>query len=92
MSSGLRIKTPQDPDRRPIYGAFFWINDDGIFPVPRDAYYMAGSGGQTTLIIPIIPSHNLVVVRLGHYEVAAPGAASFRKALALLMQAVPKSD
>src|SRR6267378_23546 len=76
-------------DGRPIYGAFFWINGDGTFPVPKDAYYMAGAGGQTTLII---PSHDLIVVRMGHYKGAAPGAASFRKALALLMQAIPKSD
>ena len=50
---------------------------------------MAGAGGQTTLII---PSHDLVVVRMGHYKGAAAGAASFRRALALLMRAVPKSD
>ena len=50
---------------------------------------MAGAGGQTTLIV---PSHDLIVVRMGHYKGTAPGAASFRKALALLMQAIPKSD
>ena len=47
---------------------------------------MAGAGGQTTLII---PSHDLVVVRLGHFKGSTPGAARFRKALALLMEAVP---
>jgi hypothetical protein len=47
---------------------------------------MAGAGGQTTLII---PSHDLVVVRMGHYKGSTPGAASFKKALALLMDAVP---
>jgi CubicO group peptidase (beta-lactamase class C family) len=74
-------------DRRPIYGAFFWLNGDGRFPVPRDAYYMAGAGGQTTLII---PSHDLVVVRLGHYRGDAAGASGFHKALALLMDVVPR--
>jgi CubicO group peptidase (beta-lactamase class C family) len=73
-------------DERPIYGGFFWINGDGSYPVPTDAYYMAGAGGQTTLII---PSHDLVVVRLGHYRGASAGGASFRRALALLMEAVP---
>lgn len=73
-------------DERPIYGGFFWINGDGTFPVPRDAYYMAGAGGQTTLIV---PSHDLVVVRLGHYRGANAGGASFRKALALILEAVP---
>jgi CubicO group peptidase (beta-lactamase class C family) len=75
-----------EADRRPVYGAFFWINGTDTFPVPRDAYYMAGAGGQTTLII---PSHDLVVVRMGHYKGEGAGAQSFRKALALLMEAVP---
>ena len=73
-------------DGRPIYGAFFWINGEGAFPVPRDAYYMAGSGTQIALII---PSHDLVVVRLGHYRGGGPGFQSLHRALALLMDAVP---
>jgi len=75
-----------EADKRPIYGAFFWRNGAGAFPVPREAYYMSGAGGQTALII---PSHDLVVVRLGHFKGSGPGTASFRKALALLMEAVP---
>src|SRR5262249_20031548 len=78
-----------EADKRPIYGAFFWINGEGGFPVPKDAYYMAGAGGQTTLII---PSHDLVVVRLGHFKGSAPGAEAFKKSLALLMEAVPKKN
>lgn len=74
-------------DKRPIYGGFFWINGDGTYPVPKEAYYMSGAGGQTTMII---PSHDLVVVRLGHYKGSSPGGASLRKALALLMEAVPR--
>ena len=35
-------------DKLPIYGGFFWINGLGQYPVPRDSYYMAGAGGQTT--------------------------------------------
>jgi CubicO group peptidase (beta-lactamase class C family) len=75
-----------EADGRPIYGGFFWINGDSVFPVAQDAYYMAGAGGQITLII---PSHQLVVVRLGHYKGSSVGLASFKKALALLMEAVP---
>ena len=52
-------------DRRPVYGGFFWINGDGRFPVPPEAYFMAGAGGQFTLIV---PSHDLVVARLGHFS------------------------
>jgi CubicO group peptidase (beta-lactamase class C family) len=75
-----------EADKRPIYGGFFWINGDGVFPVPKEAFYMSGAGGQTTLII---PSHDLVVVRLGHYKGSEAGEESFKQALALLMEAVP---
>ena len=47
---------------------------------------MAGAGGQYTLII---PSHDLVVVRLGHYKGDAAGTESLKNALALLIKAVP---
>jgi CubicO group peptidase (beta-lactamase class C family) len=77
-----------EADKRPIYGAFFWLNGADTFPVPRDAYYMSGAGGQTALIV---PSHDLVVVRLGHFKGSQPGSAAFKRALALLMEAVPGS-
>jgi len=77
-----------EADGRPIYGGFFWINGTGSFPVPRDAYYMSGAGGQTTLIV---PSHDLVVVRQGHYRGARSGGRALRNALALLMEAIPPS-
>ncbi len=74
-------------DGRPVYGGFFWINGTETFPIPKEAYYMAGAGGQYTIMI---PSHDLVVVRLGHYKGASPGEEALGKALALLMEAVPK--
>jgi len=76
-----------EADKRPIYGGFFWINGDGRFPVPTEAFYMSGAGGQTTLII---AAHDLVVVRLGHYKGSEAGDKSFKKALAILMEAVPR--
>jgi CubicO group peptidase (beta-lactamase class C family) len=75
-------------DGRPIYGGFFWINGNETFPIPREAYYMAGAGGQYAIVI---PSHDLVVVRLGHYKGASPGEEALGRALALLMEAVPRS-
>ena len=78
-----------EADGRPIYGGFFWINTTGTFPVPRNAYYMSGAGGQTTLIV---PSHDLVVVRQGHYAGAGAGGRALRNALALLMEAIPASE
>lgn len=74
-------------DQRPVYGGFFWINGDGALPVPKDAYYMAGAGGQYTVII---PTHDLVVVRLGHFKGEAVGSADLNQALALLVDAVPR--
>lgn len=45
-----------------IYGSFFWLNAGGQYPdVPRDAYGAQGFQGQ---YIYILPSQNLVVVRL----------------------------
>jgi CubicO group peptidase (beta-lactamase class C family) len=73
-------------DGRNIYGGFFWLNTDGRFAVPKDAYFMAGAGGQYTFII---PSHGLVVARLGRYAGARLAEASLNRALALLIEAVP---
>ena len=73
-------------DHRPVYGGFFWINGAHRFPVPMDAYWMEGAGGQYTLIV---PSHDLVVVRLGHYKGEEAGTESLENALVLLMRAVP---
>jgi CubicO group peptidase (beta-lactamase class C family) len=75
-----------EADHRPVYGGFFWLNGDAQYPVPKESYYMSGAGGQTTLVI---PSHNLVVVRLGHFKGSEPGEESLKKSLALLMEAVP---
>ena len=75
-----------EADKRPIYGGLFWLNGDGKIPVPKEAFYMSGAGGQTVLIM---PSHNLAVVRLGHYRGETPGGVALRKALQILMEAVP---
>jgi CubicO group peptidase (beta-lactamase class C family) len=83
-----RLAPAWQADGRPIYGGFFWLNGDGRFAVPENAYFMAGAGGQYTLIV---PSHDLVVVRMGHYRGQNPGTAALNQALALLMRAVPAS-
>ncbi|MEZ5287737.1 MAG: serine hydrolase [Vicinamibacterales bacterium] len=73
-------------DGRPVYGAFFWINGDGAWPIPREAYSMNGAGGQ---IVWIIPSHDLVVARLGNFKGAAHQRSTLGRALEILMAAVP---
>jgi CubicO group peptidase (beta-lactamase class C family) len=75
-----------EADNRRIYGGFFWLNGESAFAAPKDAYYMSGVGGQTTLIV---PSHDLAVVRLGHYKGSGPGGRALRKAVAILMEAIP---
>jgi hypothetical protein len=49
---------------------------------------MAGAGGQNTFII---PSHDLVVVRMGHFRGAAAGRKTLNAAFTHLMAAVPSS-
>lgn len=80
------LAEPWIKDGRPIYGGFFWINGDGGRPIPKEAYMMLGAGGQSTTII---PSHDLVVVRLGHYKAARAGGEALDNAYKLLMEAVP---
>ena len=81
------VRTPAPAWPQPVYGAFFWLNRTQSWPVPQDAYFMAGSGGQYTIII---PTHDLVVVRLGHYKGVEQGTRALRLALELLLQAVPQ--
>lgn len=75
-------------DGREIYGGFFWINGEEQFPIPKDAYFMAGAGGQLTFII---PSHDLVVVKMSHYKGSAESGADLSEAFKILMKAVPPS-
>lgn len=70
-------------------GGLLWLNGGGSFPAPKDAYYIAGVGGQNVLII---PSHQLAVVRLGHYKGVAAGGRALRKAVEILMEAVSPVD
>jgi CubicO group peptidase (beta-lactamase class C family) len=83
------VKTPAPAwvaDGRPVYGGgFFWVNGDGASPVPTDAYSMQGAGGQSATII---PSHQLVVVRLGKYRGEHIGDSVLTRAMELLMKAV----
>jgi len=75
-------------DKRPVYGGFFWINGDGTMPIPKECYFMAGAGNQKTIII---PSHDLVVVRIGHYGGFPKSTTHLNHALARLMEAIPAS-
>jgi len=80
------LAEPWVADGRPIYGGLFWINGDGHLPIPTNAYMMLGAGGQS---VTIIPSHDLVIVRLGHFKGQKAGEKALNKAYSLLMEAVP---
>ncbi len=74
-------------DGRPQYGgAFFWMNGDHQLPLPATTFMMRGAGGQSTTIV---PSHDLVVVRIGKYTGSDAGAKALNDAFALLMTAIP---
>jgi CubicO group peptidase (beta-lactamase class C family) len=75
-----------EADGRPVYGGgFFWVNGDGALPIPRDAFAMRGAGGQSATII---PSHGLVVVRIGKYR-GGGGGVALNRAFAMLLELVP---
>jgi CubicO group peptidase (beta-lactamase class C family) len=55
-----RASSPQDP----VYGGFMITNRTGVLStLPPDAFWMSGGGGQRTIVV---PSLDLVIVRLGH--------------------------
>jgi CubicO group peptidase (beta-lactamase class C family) len=81
------VRTPAPAWAQPVYGGMFWLNRTGAWPLPADAFYMAGAGGQYTIII---PTHDLVVVRLGHYKGQYAGDQALWRALGLLRDSVPQ--
>ena len=68
-----RIRRPTPPAPQGSYGAHWWLNagtpgapDDRPFPsLPTDLFYASGYEGQ---FVVVLPSHDLVVVRLGQSE------------------------
>lgn len=75
------VSTPATGWEEPIYGGLFWLNTNGGYPLPADAYGMKGGGGQNVIIV---PSLDLVVVRMGHGSGAAQAAESLNRALQVL--------
>ncbi len=76
------VSTPAPAWNTPTYGGLFWINGTGQWNLPRDSYFMAGAGGQWTFVI---PAHELVVVRMGHYRGAAAGQRALNAAFTRLL-------
>lgn len=58
------VTTPAPAHPEGGYGGQFWLNRDHELPeVPEDAYSARGYRGQLTMVV---PSHETVIVRLGH--------------------------
>ena len=79
------VSTPAPAWRRPEYGGQFWLNGVGQWNLPRDTYFMSGAGGQHTFIV---PSLDLVIVRMGHQRGAPVGSKLLNQSLAAIVQAV----
>ncbi|HKS04864.1 MAG TPA: serine hydrolase [Gemmatimonadaceae bacterium] len=79
--------TPAPAWRTPTYGGMVWVNGDSAWALPRDAFAFRGAGEQNVYIV---PSHDLVIVRMGHYPGSRFGAQDMRRAQALLMEAIPR--
>jgi CubicO group peptidase (beta-lactamase class C family) len=80
------VSTPAPGWRTPSYGGMVWVNADSSSPLPKDAFAFRGAGGQETAVV---PSHDLVIVRMGHFPGARFGGQDLRQAHTLLMQALP---
>jgi len=83
------VSTPAPAWKTPTYGALFWVNGDAGWPMPKSAYWAAGAGGQRTIIV---PTHDLVIVRLGHARGDTIGMKLLRAAITDLIAAVPRSS
>ena len=57
------------------YGGFWWLNTTANWDAPEDAYWAAGAGGQTTLVI---PSRDVVIVRLTDYDSGVAGISTLK--------------
>ena len=79
------VSTPAPAWKRGNYGALFWINGDARWNLPRETYYAAGAGGQNTWIV---PSLDLVIVRMGHMRGAGAARRPTNAALAMVAEAV----
>jgi CubicO group peptidase (beta-lactamase class C family) len=82
------VSTPAPAWPRGEYGGQFWINSTGQWNLPRDAYFMSGAGGQHTFIV---PSHDLVVVRMGHQRGSAIGTKLLNQSLAAVVDVINES-
>jgi CubicO group peptidase (beta-lactamase class C family) len=80
------VSTPAPAWGEPVYGGLFWLNGTREWALPPSAYCMAGDGNQRCFIV---PSHDLVVVRLGHSSGSEASGPALNDALAAITAACP---
>ena len=76
------VSTPAPAWEKPEYGGLFRLNGTGIWNLPREAFYMSGAGVNRVFVV---PSHDLVIVRMGHSRGGKTGEKALNVALAKLM-------
>lgn len=81
------VSTPAPAWRRPEYGGFFWLNRTNNWNLPAETYFAAGAGGQNTWIV---PSLDLVIVRMGHMRGQGAARRPTNTALGLVVEAIRK--
>ena len=81
------VSAPAPAWRDSTYGGMVWVNARGSWrALPRDTYAFRGAGGQDTYVI---PSRDLVIVRMGHFPGSRVGLRDLERVEALLMEAIP---
>lgn len=81
------VATPAPAWKPPVYGAMVWVNADSSWALPRSSYAFRGAGEQNVFIV---PSHDMVIVRMGHFPGSRWSVPNTQRALALLVDAVPQ--
>lgn len=79
------VSTPAPAWKKPQYGGLFWVNGAKRWNLPESAYWMSGQGGQHVIID---PTHDLVVVRMGHQSGARTIGKALNAALDLIVEAI----
>jgi CubicO group peptidase (beta-lactamase class C family) len=80
------VSTPAPAWTSPEYGGLFWLNGAGAWKsLPPETYLAAGAGGQNTWIV---PSKDLVIVRMGHMRGQNAARKITNTALGLVMEAI----
>jgi CubicO group peptidase (beta-lactamase class C family) len=79
------VRTPAPAWERPEYGGQCWINGTGEWNLPADAYWMSGNGGQHVFVV---PSHDLVIARMGHRRGASTYGDRLRAAQGKILAAI----